>query len=96
MIEIGEAQEKVLEEIPVLGRERIHILEALGRVLAHDVAAKRDVPAGDNSAMDGFCCRHEDIAGAESSQPARLRVIGDSPAAGRSLERSVLVRRSVS
>jgi len=80
VIEIGEAQQKVLEEIPVLGRERIHILEALGRVLAQDVAAKRDVPAADNSAMDGYCCRHEDIAGAGSSNPARLKVIGDSPA----------------
>ncbi len=57
MIKIGEAQQKVLEDIPVLGRERIHILEALGRVLAQDVTATRDVPSADNSAMDGFCCR---------------------------------------
>lgn len=80
MIPIGEAQQKVLEEIPVLGRERIHILEALGRVLAHDVAAARDVPSADNSAMDGFACRHEDIAGANESNPARLLVVGDAPA----------------
>jgi len=80
VIEIGEAQQKVLEEIPVLGRERIHILEGLGRVLAQDVAAVRDVPSADNSAMDGYCCRHENIAGASSSNPARLQVIGDSPA----------------
>ena len=58
MLPIGEAQKKVLEEIPVLGRERIHILEALGRVLAQDVEAVRDVPASDNSAMDGYCVRH--------------------------------------
>lgn len=80
MIEIGEAQQKVLEEIPVLGRERIHILEALGRVLAQEVAATRDVPSADNSAMDGYCCRHEDVAGATPSTPARLKVVGDSPA----------------
>lgn len=80
MIEIGEAQQKVLEEIPVLGRERIHIVDALGRVLAQDVAAVRDVPSTDNSAMDGYCCRHEDVAGAEPEHPVTLRVIGDSPA----------------
>ena len=76
MIAIGEAQRKVLEEIPVLGTERIHILESLGRVLAEDVQARRDVPAADNSAMDGYACRHADLAGATASAPARLRLIG--------------------
>lgn len=80
MLPIGEAQKKVLEEIPILGRERIYILEALGRVLAQDVEAVRDVPSADNSAMDGYCVRHEDIAGANSSNPARLKLIGESPA----------------
>lgn len=80
MLPIGEAQKKVLEEIPILGRERIYILEALGRVLAQDVEAVRDVPAADNSAMDGYCVRHEDIVGANSSNPARLKLIGESPA----------------
>lgn len=80
MLKIGHAQEKVLEEIPVLGSERMHILEALGRVLAQDVPAKRDVPAGDNSAMDGYACRHDDIEGANSSRPVKLKIIGESPA----------------
>jgi len=80
VIEIGEAQQKVLEEIPVLGQERIHIPEALGRVLAQDVTAIRDVPSADNSAMDGYCLRHEDVVGAASSAPVKLRLIGESPA----------------
>ncbi len=80
MLEIGEAQVKVLEDIPVLGRERIHILAALGRVLAQDVSAARDVPSGDNSAMDGYCCKHTDIEGASPENPKTLTVIGDSPA----------------
>jgi molybdopterin molybdotransferase len=80
VIEIGEAQRKVLEEIPVLGRERVYIVEALGRVLAQDVAAKRDVPSGENSAMDGYCCRHEDLAGVNATNPAKLKIIGDAPA----------------
>lgn len=80
MLEIGEAQRKVLEEIPVLGSERIHILDALGRVLAQDVQAKRDVPAADNSAMDGYACRYEDLAGASSAEPRRLKLVGEAPA----------------
>ena len=77
MLEIGEAQQKVLEDVPVLGKERLHILEALGRVLAQDVRAKRDVPAGDNSAMDGYCLRAADAAEASEDNPVKLQVIGD-------------------
>ncbi len=80
MLPIGEAQKKVLEEIPVLGRERLYILEALGRILAQDVAAVRDVPAGDNSAMDGYSVRHKDIIGATSENPALVELVGESPA----------------
>lgn len=80
MLQIGEAQQRVLEEIPVLGIERIHIMEALGRVLAQDVQAVRNVPAADNSAMDGYCLIHSDIHGANSANPKRVRVIGESPA----------------
>jgi molybdopterin molybdotransferase len=80
VIEIGEAQQRVLEEVPILGRERIHILEALGRVLAQDVTAIQDVPAADNSAMDGYSIRHDDVVEATSSRPVKLRLIGESPA----------------
>lgn len=80
MIDIGEAQRQVLEEVPVLGTERIHILEALGRVLAHEVRATRDIPTHDNSAMDGYACRHADVSGASSATPVRLRLIGEAPA----------------
>jgi len=80
MLEIGEAQHKILEDIPVLGRERIHILEALGRVLAENIEAVRDVPSADNSAMDGYCCKAKDIEGASPDNPIRLKIIGESPA----------------
>ncbi|MFH0824187.1 MAG: gephyrin-like molybdotransferase Glp [Pseudomonadota bacterium] len=80
MISISEAQRKVLEDVPVLGRERIHILEALGRVLAQDVQAKRDVPGGDNSAMDGYAVRREDLTGASRDAPVKLVVVGEAPA----------------
>lgn len=80
MIDIGEAQHRILEDIPVLGRERIHILDTMGRVLAQDVKAVRDVPYRSNSSMDGYACKHEDLAGADTIRPVRLNIVGESRA----------------
>jgi molybdopterin molybdotransferase len=40
----------------------VHIRAALGRVLAADVVSPLDVPGHDNSAMDGYAVRFEDLA----------------------------------
>ena len=58
---------------PVQAVERLPIRDCLGRVLAHDIASPIDVPAHDNSAMDGYAMRHADLA---ADAPTRLRVIG--------------------
>jgi molybdopterin molybdotransferase len=76
MIAVEEAQERVLAEVGVVGTERVAFTEALGRVLREDVRATADVPAGDNTAMDGYAVRAADIA----APPVRLRVIEDLPA----------------
>ncbi len=47
---------------PVTGIEKVSIRSTLGRVLAEDVMSTIDVPAHDNSAMDGWAVRGEDIA----------------------------------
>jgi molybdopterin molybdotransferase len=39
---------------PIEGKEDVLLVEALGRVLAADVVSPIDVPAHDNSAMDGY------------------------------------------
>ncbi|MFH1117521.1 MAG: gephyrin-like molybdotransferase Glp [Pseudomonadota bacterium] len=80
MIEIGEAQQQILEEITPLGDEKIHLLDALGRVLAQNVRAVRDVPHRDNSSMDGYACRYEDVAAAGPVRPVRLNIVGESRA----------------
>src|SRR6185436_10910939 len=41
--------------------ERVAIREALGRVLAEEIVPKIDVPAHDNSAMDGYAVRFADL-----------------------------------
>ena len=58
---------------PVRTHERLALRSALGRVLASDVIAPFNVPAHDNSAMDGYALRHADLSG---SGETRLRVAG--------------------
>jgi len=78
---LEDALKTVLETVPVLGVEKIGLLEALGRVLAEDIIAERDNPPWDNSAMDGFAVRHEDIKQQHAiTTPTVLQVIEDVPA----------------
>ena len=56
--------------------------EGFGRVLAEDLAAVVAVPPFDNSAMDGFAVRAEDLA-----VSASLRVVGDVPSGATSVPR---------
>ena len=58
---------------PVAGRERLFVRQALNRVLAEDVMARLDVPAHDNSAMDGYAVRHADLA---AEGETRLKLAG--------------------
>ena len=76
MLSVEEAQERVLAEVTTLGAEQVVIGDALGRILREDVLATHDVPDGDNTAMDGYAVRADDIA----SPPVRLRVVEDLPA----------------
>jgi len=76
MISVGEALQTILDATPVLGDERVLLGEACGRVATEDVTSNRAVPAADNSAMDGFAVRSDDVAHAS----ARLRIIGSAPA----------------
>jgi hypothetical protein len=47
---------------PVDGIERVPLTQALGRVLAAEVVSPIDVPAHDNSAMDGYALRRRRLA----------------------------------
>jgi len=75
---LEDALKTVLDAVPVLGVEKIGLLDALGRVLAEDIIAERDNPPWDNSAMDGFAVRYEDIKQAHAiTTPTVLKVIED-------------------
>src|SRR3972149_3681171 len=80
MIRVEEAIGIVLENIKVLSPRKVFILEVLGRVLAEDIYSPIDIPPWDNSAMDGYAVRAEDILGASRENPINLKIIEDLPA----------------
>jgi molybdopterin molybdotransferase len=76
---VAQARDILLSAVtPVAGWETVPIRSALGRVLLHDVIAPFDVPAHDNSAMDGYAVRADDLGGGEN----RLTVVGTAYAGG--------------
>jgi molybdopterin molybdotransferase len=80
LIEIDDAREAVLLCAGRLESEQVDLRDALGRVLAADVASPRAVPPFDNSAMDGFAVRHADVREAGLQTPVSLRVVDESRA----------------
>jgi molybdopterin molybdotransferase len=55
------AVERIAATFSPLAPVEVGLDEALGMVLAHDVVAADDVPAFDNSAMDGYAVRSADV-----------------------------------
>ncbi|MEE9279199.1 MAG: gephyrin-like molybdotransferase Glp [Myxococcota bacterium] len=79
-VTVAEAREIILGSVRPLGAETIGLTEAGGRVLAEEIRAEVSIPPHDNSAMDGFAVRSEDVR----SVPATLAVVEDLPAGRRS------------
>ncbi|MBR22130.1 MAG: molybdopterin molybdenumtransferase [Leifsonia sp.] len=66
-----------VRELPV---ESVPLDAALGRVLAREVTATTAIPPFDNSAMDGYAVRAEDVRGASDTAIVSLPVSADLPA----------------
>jgi molybdopterin molybdotransferase len=52
---------------PIRETEKVPVREALGRVLAEDIVPAINVPANDNSAMDGYALRFSDLKPGETA-----------------------------
>jgi len=74
MISIEEAQRTILGYITPLETEKVSVFQGLNRVTPEDHIAPWDIPAADNSAMDGYAFSYAALAG------DRLRVTGFLPA----------------
>jgi molybdopterin molybdotransferase len=73
---VGKARELIARFLaPVTTVERLGVRAALGRVLAEDVVSPLNVPAHDNSAMDGYAVRFADL---KSAGDVALKVAGTS------------------
>jgi molybdopterin molybdotransferase len=95
LLSLEEARERILRDVLPLRRDRVHLAEALGRVLAEDTAALLTLPPWDNSSMDGFAVRSEDVATATAAAPVTLTVSGEVAAGhgpGSSVARGSAVR----
>ncbi|WP_075257864.1 molybdopterin molybdotransferase MoeA [Herbaspirillum camelliae] len=78
---VERAQAVIREFIhPIEAVEKLPIRSALSRVLAQDIVSRIDVPAHDNSAMDGYALRGEDLA---EGRELRLQIIGEVRAGDR-------------
>ena len=66
MIPVSEASERILSAIHPLAPETVATENAAGRVLAASVVATVTSPPWDNSSMDGYAVRSEDLSGSNN------------------------------
>ncbi|RJP30283.1 MAG: molybdopterin molybdenumtransferase MoeA [Candidatus Omnitrophota bacterium] len=77
LLTYGDALQCIFDHIRPLPAERVGWLEALGATLAEDVFAREGAPLFDNSGMDGFAVRSEDVQHARPDSPVRLQILED-------------------
>jgi molybdopterin molybdotransferase len=65
---------------PTRDCEFLALQAAIGRILATDVVSTLDFPHWDNSAMDGYAVRFEDVQTCSVDNPVGLQVVEEIPA----------------
>jgi len=86
LLPVAEVERLIAERVtPVEGRETVALRDAVGRVLAETMIAPVNVPPFDNSAVDGFAVRGDDLDGEGEK---RLTIV-DRVAAGHAAQQAV-------
>ncbi|MFN6495446.1 MAG: gephyrin-like molybdotransferase Glp [Nostoc sp. DedQUE01] len=84
MLSVSEAQAIILNLVQPLDNQRdtevVDLLAADSRILAVPVTSPLDFPHWDNSAMDGYAVRYEDVQHSSAEQPTVLEIIEEIPA----------------
>ena len=76
LLPFNQAQEKIFQQItPTSAVETLSVKEALGRTLGEEIISPINVPAYDNSAMDGYAIQGSDLP---QSGSVTLEVVGSS------------------
>jgi molybdopterin molybdotransferase len=92
LLPVAEAERLISARVtPVSGHEMAPLRDTLGRVLAADVVAPVDLPPFDNSAVDGYAVRGDDI----NAVGERRLAIVDRIAAGHSGKHAVKAGEAV-
>ncbi|WP_181312443.1 molybdotransferase-like divisome protein Glp [Nocardioides campestrisoli] len=77
LLTVHDLVQRVLATVSPLPDFPQPLMESLGMAVAEDVFAEVALPGFDNSAMDGYAVRSEDVAGASPETPVRLPVVGE-------------------
>ncbi|AXT85908.1 molybdopterin molybdenumtransferase MoeA [Aeromicrobium sp. A1-2] len=77
LLTVEDHLEKILRGIGPLGAYDQPLVESLGLPLHEAFVSPSDLPLFDNSAMDGYAIRAEDVVGASREQPVALPVVGE-------------------
>jgi molybdopterin molybdotransferase len=81
MLTVKEAEAIILQLVqPLQDTEIVSLDLAIDRVLATSVSSKLDFPNWDNSAMDGYAVRYQDVSNCDRDRPQTLTIIEEIPA----------------
>ncbi|MDB9490135.1 molybdopterin molybdotransferase MoeA [Dolichospermum circinale CS-534/05] len=84
MLSVKDAETIIFNHVQPLNQEHdleiVDLLTAFHRILATSVISSLDFPHWDNSAMDGFAVRYEDVQNSTSENPTILEVVEEIPA----------------
>ena len=86
MLLVKEAEDIILNLVQVLTEhdsETVTLENAQGRTIAKPIVGKLDFPHWDNSAMDGYAVRYEDVKTCDEKNPVHLDVITEIAAGDR-------------
>ena len=87
MLSVNEAEEILLNLAKRLDyegdNELISLEDSHGRILSQPVAGKLDVPHWDNSAMDGYAVRYQDVRDCDADNPVTLKIVSEIAAGDR-------------
>ncbi len=77
---VDEHAERILATITPLPPYEQPLLECVGLPVCETVTSPMDLPGFDNSAMDGYAVRFDDVATASQDHPVHLPVVGEMAA----------------
>lgn len=92
MLPVSHAEEIIFDLVQPLDSQRdtevVTLLTAIDRILAAPVTSHLDFPHWDNSAMDGYAVRYQDVKHCSEDNPCVLEVVEEIPA-GRAPQHSL-------